>query len=154
MRWPGVIPPGSVCEALVGQVDLMATLAAITGCSLPETAAPDSYDLTPLLRGEVPDPPIRTAHVHNTFEKHYAIRQGDWVLIDARSGYKSKAPKWFDEMNGYEPNPHEQALYNLREDIAQRTNRIEEFPEKAAAMKQLLKQIQQQGQRFSKIQSR
>lgn len=154
MCWPGVIPPGSVCEALVGQVDLMATLAAITGCSLPETAAPDSYDLTPLLRGEVPDPPIRTAHVHNTFEKHYAIRQGDWVLIDARSGYKSKAPKWFDEMNGYEPNPHEQALYNLREDIAQRTNRIEEFPEKAAAMKQLLKQIQQQGQRFSKIQSR
>jgi len=76
------------------------------------------------------------------------------VLIDARSGYESRTPEWFDKTYGYEPNPHEQALYNLREDIAQRTNRLEEFPEKAAAMKQLLKQIQQQGQRFSKIQSR
>lgn len=147
MRWPGVIPEGSVCEALVGQVDLMATIAAITGCSLPEDAAVDSLNLTPLLQGASPEPPIRSTHVHNTFEKHFAVRQGDWVLIDAPSGSVSKVPEWFDKEYGYAPDPHKQALYNIREDIGERKNRIEEFPEKAAELKQVLQQIQRQGQR-------
>lgn len=148
MRWPAVIPAGSTCDSLFGQVDLMATIAAIVGYDLPGDAAADSYDMTPLLRGETPQPPIRESHVHNTFADNYAIRQGDWVLIDARSGAHSRVPEWFDTLSGYEPNPHEQALYNLREDIAQRKNLIEAYPEKAAALKALLQRLQARGHRF------
>ena len=149
MRWPGVIPEGSVCDSLVGQVDLMATIAAITGFSLPEDAARDSFDLSPLLRGHSPQTPIRNEHVHNTFADHYAFRQGDWVLIDAPTGAISKVPDWYNKEYGYPPDPHKQALYNLREDIGQRKNRIDEFPDKAAAMKHALKRVRQHGQRYS-----
>ncbi len=147
MRWPGVISPGSVSDALISQVDLMATIAALTGCALPSGAALDSYDMSPLLRGEPPDSPIRTVHVHNTFENHYALRQGDWVYLDVKSGAHSKVPEWYDEEHGYVANPHEKALYNLRDDISQRVNLIGQYPERAAAMKEALEQVMKQGHR-------
>ena len=39
VRWPGVIEAGTVVDALVGQVDLMATFASILGQELPPDAA-------------------------------------------------------------------------------------------------------------------
>jgi len=39
VRWPGVIKAASVSNQLVQQVDVMATLAAILGTNLPDTAA-------------------------------------------------------------------------------------------------------------------
>ncbi|OQB33902.1 MAG: hypothetical protein BWY09_02732 [Candidatus Hydrogenedentes bacterium ADurb.Bin179] len=116
---------------------------------MPEDAARDSFDLSPLLRGQSPEPPIRNEHVHNTFADHYAFRQGDWVLIDAPTGTVSKVPDGYNEANGYPPDPHKQALYNLREDLGERRNRINEFPDKAATMKQALEHIRQHGQRSS-----
>lgn len=144
-RWPGVIKPGRVTDALVSQIDLMATVASIVGYELPDNAAEDSHDLLPLLRGESGVTNVRDVHIHNTRANHYAIRQGDWVLIDAKSGGVSKVPKWFDEANGYEANPHKEALYNLRQDIAERKNLIVERPKKAAELQTLLQQIHQQG---------
>ncbi len=149
MRWPGVIPEDSVCDSLIGQVDLMATIAALTEFALPDDAARDSFDLTPLLRGQSPQPPLRTEHVHNTSADHYAFRQGDWVLIDAPTGAISKVPDWYNQECGYPPDGRPQALYNLREDIGQRKNRIDEFPDKATAMKQALEHLRQHGQRSS-----
>ena len=51
VRWPGTVKPG-VSDALVSQVDLLASLAAFTGQKLPETAAPDSFNLMPALLGK------------------------------------------------------------------------------------------------------
>ena len=139
MRWPGVIEPGSVCDALVSQVDILATVAAIVNVKVPEGTAEDSHNLLPLLQGETPQTPIRDIHIHNTYNR-YAIRQGHWVFINARSGAHSNVPDWFNEENDYEPNPHEKALYNLSEDISQRKNLLEEYPEKAAELESLLNQ--------------
>lgn len=125
----------------------MATIAALTGYALPDGAAVDSYDMTPLLRGEPSDSPIRTVHVHNTFKAHYALRQGDWVYLDVKNGAHSKVPDWYNEEYGYAPNPHEKAIYNLRDDISQRVNLIEQYPERAAAMKKVLEQVQLKGHR-------
>lgn len=145
VRWPGVVEPGRIANELVSQIDLMATLAAILGLDLPREAAEDSHNLLPLLRGVSNAKGIRRAHVHNTRANHYAIRQGNWVLIDAKSGQVTKVPKWFDRANDYQANPHPAALYNLRDDIAERKNRIEEFPEKAAELRALLQRIRAQG---------
>ena len=145
VRWPGVITPGRVCNELISQIDLMATIASIIGFELPDNAAEDSHDLLLLLRGESDVKNIREAHVHNTRANHYAIRQGDWVLIDAKSGHVTKVPEWFDEANGYQKNPYQAALYNLREDIAERKNLIMKYPEKAAELRTLLQQIREQG---------
>lgn len=145
VRWPGMMKPGRVSHALVSQIDIMATIATIVGFELPDTTAEDSHDLLPLWRGEPNSDGIRTAHVHNTKADHYAIRQGDWLLIDAQSGGISPVPDWFDKANGYKPNPHYAALYNLRDDVAERENLIKQHRAKVAELHTLLAQLKKQG---------
>src|SRR5690606_39631715 len=51
-RWPGKIPAGAASDALVSQVDMMATFSALTGVRLPEQAGEDSDNILTLLRSE------------------------------------------------------------------------------------------------------
>lgn len=145
IRWPGRVRPGSVSDGLFSQVDLMATIASIVGYELPETSAEDSCDMLPHLLDPVGNSNIRDSHVHNTARDHYAIRKDNWVLIDANSGQRTRVPEWFDEQYGYAPNPHEAALYDLDQDIAQRHNLILDFPEKAEELRALLREIIDRG---------
>jgi N-acetylgalactosamine-6-sulfatase len=49
--WPGKIPPGRVCGALTGTIDLLSTFCAAAGVEVPAAAAVDGIDLLPLLTG-------------------------------------------------------------------------------------------------------
>lgn len=141
VRWPGVVPAGRVSDALISQIDILATLAEIVGFDLPAGAAEDSLSQLPLLREDPGSNAIRTTLVHNTNPNHFAIRDHDWLLIDAKSGSISAVPAWFEAANGFQPNPHSAALYNLRDDPGQRNNLIEQFPGKVDEMRQLLAKI-------------
>ena len=44
VRWPGKVPAGKVSEAMISQIDNVATLAKIAGTTLPEGAAADSRE--------------------------------------------------------------------------------------------------------------
>ena len=48
-RWPGRIPAGSVSNQLMSNVDMLATLAALTGYELQEQDGPDSFNMLPAL---------------------------------------------------------------------------------------------------------
>ncbi len=121
VRWPGVVPSGVVNDGLMSQIDIMATLASVIGYELPDGSAEDSHDQTALWKGGVS---TRESIVHNTKVNHYAVRQGDWVLIDDKSGQVSAVPQWFDDENGYQPNSHPAALYHLNDDLPQRRNTV------------------------------
>jgi arylsulfatase A len=135
VRWPGVVKPGVTGE-LMSQIDVMATIAGIVDFKLPATAADDSHDQLKLWKGQGGS--ARTSLVHNTKKDHYAVRQGNWVLIDAKSGAISKVPAWFDEQFQYPPNPLNVALYDLSKDLAQRDNLAEKHPEKVKELQALL----------------
>ena len=139
LKWPGVTKPGSVTDALVSQVDLMATLAAAVGYDLPADAAADSHDLLPWLTGKVATPP-RTTVVHNTNPKRYAIRHGDWLLVDAPTGYSGReAPAEFVAKHGYPADDGQPVeLYDLKQDVGQRRNLAAEQPAKVAELRDLL----------------
>ncbi|MFH5802665.1 arylsulfatase [Alienimonas sp. DA493] len=143
VRLPGVTEPGSTTDALTSQVDLFATVAEATGSELPSDAAAadgtryqDSYSLLPVLKGA--ETSGREAIVHNTFNNAYALRQGDWLLIDAKTGHHSGVdPKWFAKHD----TPRETGdvhLYNLAEDVGQRHDLAAERPEKTAALRAAL----------------
>jgi arylsulfatase A len=142
IRWPGVTKPGSVTDALLSQVDLMATLASTVGYALPRNAAEDSCDFLPYLRGEVKAGP-RTAIVHNTSKDQYALREGDWLLVAGKSGYNSKqAPAEWNTKHHYAGDddlPVE--LFNLKEDAGQRHNLAGKHPERVEAMQALLNKM-------------
>ena len=145
IKYPGVTMAGTVNDALVSQIDIMATLASVVGYNLPEkNAAEDSHDLLPLLKGEAKS--IRTSHVHNTFDHTWAFREGDWVLITGKSGHHSRVTKEWLKKHDYPKTESKQArLFNLREDIGQRNDLAAKYPEKVRSMKASLAQIREQG---------
>ena len=143
-RWPGVIPAGRVSNGLLSQIDLYATLAGLLGAKIPAGSAEDSYDQLALLTGAGPG--VRSTLVHNTNANGYALRDGDWVLIAAKTGSVSKVPEWFDQANGYKAHALPGELYNLRDDLAQKNNLYAQHPEKVAQLSALLAQVRAQGQ--------
>ena len=144
VRWPGVTTDGKVSDALVSQIDIMATMAAMLQFDLPKDAAEDSHNLLPLLKGEVDA--VRDAHVHNTFANSYAIRQGDWLLIDAKTGYHSGRNAAWEEKRDYPAdNKLPVELYKLKDDIGQKNNIAEEHPDKVTELQALLVEIRKQG---------
>ncbi len=51
MRWPGRIEPGTVCDQLATTMDVMPTVAALTGGRLPDHPI-DGHDIWPLISGQ------------------------------------------------------------------------------------------------------
>ena len=147
-RWPGKIKAGSESGETICHVDFMRTAAAMLGAQLPDSAAPDSYNLLPVLLGEKTDRPIREATVHHSASGRFAIRRGDWVLIDGPSGDDNRAkgePEFFKTARGYTPHDLPSELFNVREDLAQRRNRFADQPEIVRDLKALLEKYIRDG---------
>jgi len=145
LKWPGVTKAGEVCDALFAQLDMMATLASFLQVELPKNAAEDSHDFYAYLKKESPQKP-RTTMVHNTAPNQYAIRDGDWVLIDAKTGAaRQPSDAWRTKHQVPPYNGQPVGLYNLKEDLTQRHNLAEKNPEKVTELQALLKKIREQG---------
>lgn len=143
VRWPGVVAPGTTTDALVSQCDWLATLASVLGYELPDDAAEDSFDLLTLLRGETER--VHEFLVHNTFANKYAIRRGDWLLIDAPGDPNTKPPEWFTQAQGYEPLSGPCSLFDLRRDVGQRHDVAAEHPELVIELRELLRSVREAG---------
>ncbi len=138
MTWPGHIEPATVSDKLISQIDIMATLLAAAGITLPEGAAPDSYNFLPTLLGETYDFPEREVLIHNTTSTKWAVRKDEWLYINASSGEHNVTPEFFKELRGYTNFDTEGLLFNLKDDIEQRVNLYDVFPEKAKEMDRLI----------------
>ena len=141
VRWPGQIEAGAVSDEVVSQVDLAATFASIIDYSIGKDEAIDSYNLLPVLTGENYTRPLRTATVQNTSTGKFAIRQGDWVLIDTASGSARAESESYLQYFGLKDygkdNPG--LLFNLKTDPGQSKNLYAKHPEKVENMRSLLK---------------
>ncbi len=144
IKWPGQTTPGSVYHGLTSQIDIMATLTAALGVTLPDDQAVDSLSFFASLSD--PGRHHRDSLVHNTSKRNgYAIREGNWVLIDAKTGYNRKIYEEWDQQHGYTDDELPVELYNLADDLAQKNNLAADHPEKVAKLQALLKEIQSQG---------
>ena len=144
VRWPDVIEPGRVSDALVSQVDLMATFASVVGHPLPQDAAHDSHDMSPILRGRSDS--VRNHHIHNTRSESYAIRFEDWLLVDDKSGYISRVEKsWLRRHDYPEDDDAAFELYDLANDPGQRHNVASMHPDVVKRLKAMIQAIRDQG---------
>ncbi|MEO6804467.1 MAG: arylsulfatase [Granulicella sp.] len=87
VHWGDAIKP-AVSDALIGQVDLLASLASLAGVSVPPGQAVDSINLLPALLGK--SDTGRTTLVEEAVV--LAIREGKWKLID-RTQRPGKHPR-------------------------------------------------------------
>lgn len=132
VRWPARITKPSDSPALISQIDLLHTLAFLTGASLEEQAAPDSFNLISALLGR--DPQGRP---------HLVEQAGTLSVIVGRWKYvaPSKGPRINKNVNielGNDPAPQ---LYDLERDPGERNNVAAEYPDKVAELAALLEQI-------------
>ena len=151
VRWLGHIPAGATSAETICHVDIMAASAALIDTKLPPNAGEDSCNILPALLGQKLRRPIREATVLHGGNGNFAIRQGEWVLIDAPSGdgngnrNRSGEPDWFKQERGYTTNLCLGELYNLRDDLAQRRNRYGDEPEVVQRLKALLEKYKAPG---------
>ena len=81
MWGPGRIPAGTVCDQLMGTIDMLPTIAAITGEPLPKEKKIDGMDLSHLLMGKE-GTQNREEFIHYTSQGQLeGIRQGKWKLL-------------------------------------------------------------------------
>ena len=116
--WKGRVAPG-VSDAMVCQMDLLASLANLTGQQL---ESGDSQDLLATLLGEQV-----TGREELVIEaaSRTALRKGDWLMIPPYKG-----PKVAEQVNIELGNDSEYQLYDLSDDIGQQHNLAAEQPQK------------------------
>jgi arylsulfatase A-like enzyme len=140
-RWPGRMRAGSTCDDTICLTDLIATVAAIVGDTLPAVAGGDSVSILPDLLGTA-NGPIREATVHHSIDGSFAIRQGPWKLILCPdSGGWSEPRPGSDEALLLPP----VQLYNLAQDPGERRNVQAARPEIVARLTRLLKRYVSEG---------
>jgi len=118
-RWPGRIAPGT-CDAMLSQIDLIASLVPLAGGKVPEGAAPDSVNLLSVLLGESKEG--RKSLIEQGGGYNIALRQGQLKFISP-----TLKP-------GAKPGPRGQSgepqLYDLAADPGETNNLAASQPEK------------------------
>ena len=130
VSWPGTVQPG-LSDAIVSQVDFLASIASLTGASIPRGRATDSQDQLDALLGRTDE---GRAHVVQQGVGAWSIRAGDWKYIPpgrVRDRFRIGT-------NTFEPIPETGALFFLPEDPEERNNLATCYPEKTAELKALL----------------
>lgn len=89
LRWPGHIESGSTSNALVGQIDLAASMAALVDAKIPEGACGDSRNSLDALLGK--DKVGRPHLVHEA--KQLALRVGKWKYVP-KAKVREKLGPW------------------------------------------------------------
>jgi arylsulfatase A len=128
VRYPNVVPAGTICKTLTSNIDFYPTLCQLVGAGSDSKQHIDGISLADVLKN--PKAPLQrdTLYWHYPLDKpHFlggrssgAVRKGDWKLIE-----------YFDTGR--------KELYNLADDISEKNNLASKIPEKVAELQGLLK---------------
>jgi len=132
MRWPGVIPSGTICNKLASAIDILPTLAEITGARLPERKI-DGTSILPLMTGVEDSSPRHEFYYYYEQNSLEAVQRDFWKLVlphksRTYNGVKPGADGW--------PGPtgtltvKSPQLYDLRRDPGEWYDVAEYYPEK------------------------
>lgn len=164
IRWPGKIEEGKVSNETVCLTDFFATFATLLGVPVPEDAGEDSFNILPVLLGKEHSKPLRGSTIHHSISGQFAIRKGDWKLIegsgdgdyprtkegkiDVKTYQPVRVPetgKW-DRLDYFEIEPDgKYQLFNLKNDPKELKNIAEEYPEKVKELRDELDRVRDSG---------
>lgn len=161
VRWPDRVKAGTVSDQLLGNVDMLATFAALTGQQLDKAQQADSVSMLPAFVDE-PEKPIRD-HLVLAPNKptHLSVRKGKWMYIPRQGsgGFGGRTPRSHtfagpaaasfvgsvnsDIENGrIRKDAPPAQLYDLEADVNQTQNVINEHPDVVKELQTLLAHYQ------------
>jgi arylsulfatase A len=138
MRWPGHIPPGTVCHEPAMTIDLLPTLAKLIGAELPQDRIIDGLDIWPLISGQ---PGAKSPHEALYFywgQELQAVRSGRWKLhfphayrsLEGEGGKGGIPTKYVQRQIHL-------SLFDLENDVGETKNVAAEHPEVVASLEKL-----------------
>ena len=134
VSWPGQVSPGTENGHLTSLTDIYATIADIIGVESGPEDAPDSETILPTLLGE--DQPQRASVIHHSARGMFAVRAGDWKLIEGLGSGGFTKPAVIEAEEG---GPAGQ-LYNLAEDPSEETDLYLERPDIVERLTRILEE--------------
>jgi len=140
IQWPNRIPPGSVCAGLVCLTDLVAMTAALAGAKIPEAAAVDSFDVSPLLANPAHLSP-RTSIIHHSQRGVFAVRRDSWKAIFDSEG----SGGWPPPSGGPPVEGSRGQLYHLGDDPSETRNLWDVQPDIVESLRTILDQARADG---------
>ncbi len=111
LRWPGQLPAGNICRELLTSLDFLPSLASLAGIEYngsPERPI-DGVNVVKVWKGQEESP--REAFFYYLKHDLLAVRSGKWKLHLGRDGKSLRE------------------LYDLKEDIAETTDLVDQHPE-------------------------
>jgi arylsulfatase A-like enzyme len=126
VRWPGRTTAGAICDEPVWLADLFPTLVTAAGLSISSKAILDGKDLSGVLK----DPKAKLGrealyfhypHYYETTTPVGAVRAGDWKLLE-----------YFED--------ERVELYNLKDDLGEKTDLARSMPKQADDLRQRLRE--------------
>ncbi|MCK3683862.1 sulfatase [Maribellus sp. YY47] len=139
VKWPGKIPPGTICNKLACAIDILPSFAQISGADLPKNKI-DGTSIVELWKGNTDAEPRETILFYYGKNNLNAVRKGNWKLVlpHTWASYNTRPGK--DGRGGPRANMkvEEPELYNMMRDPGEQYNVIEWNPEKAAELMEIV----------------
>lgn len=117
---PGTVPSGVECDVQASTLDMLPTIAALSGASVPQDREIDGRDIRSILTGSFSELPAPDFFLYRSDN---SIRVGDWKLVKAKKKTE---------------------LFNLSKDVGEKKNLIQEYPEKAEELSRKLTAVNAQ----------
>ncbi|MEL6105548.1 MAG: sulfatase [Planctomycetota bacterium] len=125
IRWTDHIPEGSVSDAIINNIDLYPTLLELTGQPKPDHHVLDGKSFVSVLTGNDEGADRTSVSYFPYHGGGISVRSGDWKLI-RRYTRKPDSYKGLVE------------LFNLKDDLGESTNLVDEMPNKVAELSKLI----------------
>lgn len=151
MRWPARIPAGTECGELAATIDIVPTVAQITGAELPDHPI-DGLSILDLITSEDPVETPHEAYYYYWGNHLQAIRSGDWKLHFPHD-YRSLTgqPGRDGRPDGYSQQSTDLALFNLADDVGETADVKDAHPDVVQRLQRLAEvareELGDQGQR-------
>ena len=126
VSWKGTLPEGKVSKEISSVMDLLPTIAHITGIDLPQDRIIDGMNIYDLFINPESAESPHAYFAYYLMDQMKAIRVGDWKLhlpLDA-----------YIDMWGKDLGPRKAKLYKLKDDIGETIDLSELYPEKVNEM--------------------
>ncbi len=127
--WPDTIPAGRTTTELASSLDLLATVAALTGAELPTDRTLDSLDIRDVLLGKGPGP--RNSMLYYRGRQLMAARLGPW-----KAHFKTQAGYGQREAETHDP----PLLFHLEHDPSEQFDVAKDNAEVITKIRQLVAQ--------------
>ncbi len=144
VKWPKVVPSGTVCNQLASNIDLLPTIIAIAGAPLPKNKI-DGVNILPLLKGDFDANPRDHLFYYFKTNSLEGVRQENWKLVFAHSfqSYERELPG----QDGFPGLTHkdttDMALFDLRRDPGEQYDVKKQRPDIVRTLLELAEQARE-----------